>query len=170
MDFPSDICREKPHTKYWNDLTDSTESGEHARFTCLNTNPDLVDVTSSTDKSQTKTYKHIKSSGCVMLISQTWHAHKRKDTNLFEQKQQQEHIGRSNWTGEFHKNIFTKHMCFTVESGPRYTETRTKTTSRAIFGIHLHHYEKSKTKSRRKARIVFHQFQDVRSGMATCDP
>jgi hypothetical protein len=42
--------------KYWNDLTDSTESGEHARFTCLNTNPDLVDVTSSTEASQMKTF------------------------------------------------------------------------------------------------------------------
>ena len=70
--------------------------------------------------SQTNTYKHIKSSGCVMHISQTLHAHKRKDTNLFEQKQ--EHIGGSNRTGEFHLICITKHMCFTVESGPRYTE------------------------------------------------
>ena len=72
-----------------------------------------------------------------MHFSQTLHAHKRKDTNLFEQKQQQEHIGGSNRTGEFHKQIVTKHMCFTVDSGPRPTETRTKTTSRAIFGIPL---------------------------------
>ena len=115
--------------------------------------------------SQTNEYKDIKSSGSMMLISQTWHAHKRKDTKLFEQKQQQEHIGRSNWTSEFHKNIVTKHVCFTVESGPRYTETRTKTTSRAIFGIPLQKENSTKTKSRRKARIMFHQFQDVRSGL-----
>ena len=36
--------------------------------------------------SQTNEYKDIKSSGSIMLISQTWHAHKRKDTKLFEQK------------------------------------------------------------------------------------
>ena len=53
-----------------------------------------------------------------MLISQTWQAHERKDTKLSEQKQQQEHIGGSNRTGEFHKKIVTTHMCFTVESGP----------------------------------------------------
>ena len=100
-----------------------------------------------------------------MLISQTWQAHERKDTKLSEQKQQQEHIGGSNRTGEFHKNIVKKHMCFTVESGPRYTETRTKTTSRAIFGIPLQKYFRVKTKSRRKARILFHQFQDVHSGL-----
>ena len=101
-----------------------------------------------------------------MLVSQTWHAKERKDTKLFKQEQQQEHIGGSNRTGEFHKNIVTKHiMCFTVESGPCPTETRMKTTSREIFGIPLQTYEKSKTKSRRKARIIFHQFQDVRSGL-----
>ena len=88
--------------------------------------------------SQTNKYKDIKSSGSVMLMSQTWHhAHERKDTKLSEQEQQRQHIGGSNRTGEFHKNIVTKHMCFTVESGPRCTETRTKTTSRAIFGIPL---------------------------------
>jgi hypothetical protein len=42
--------------KYWNDLTDSTETGEGARFTCLNTNPDLVDVATSTEASQIKTF------------------------------------------------------------------------------------------------------------------
>ena len=109
--------------------------------------------------SQTNTYKHIKSSGCVMLISQTWQAHERKDTKLSEQKQQQEHIGGSNRTGEFHKQIVTTHMCFTVESGPGPTGTRTKTTSRAIFGIPLHTEFSIKTKSRRKATIFFHQFQ-----------
>ena len=72
--------------------------------------------------SQTNQCMDIKSSGSIMLISRTWHAHKRKDTKSFEQKQQQEHIGRSNWTGEFHKKIVAKHVCFTVESGPRPTE------------------------------------------------
>ena len=109
--------------------------------------------------SQTNEYKDIKSSGSVMFISPTWYAHKRKDTKLSDQKQQQEHIGGSNWTVEFHKNIVTKHMCFTVESGPRPTETRTKTTSRAIFGIPLQKKHSTKTKSRRKARIIFHKFQ-----------
>ena len=115
--------------------------------------------------SQTNEYKDIKSSGSIMLISQTWHAHKRKDTKFFEQKQQQEHIGGSNRAGEFHKNTMTKHMCFTVESGPRCTGTRTKTTSRAIFGIPLQKNNSTKTKSRGKASIFFHQFQDVRSGL-----
>ena len=73
--------------------------------------------------SQTNEYKDIKSSGSIMLISQTWHVHKRKDAKLSEQQQQQEHIGGSNRTSEFHKKIVTKHMCFTVESGPGPTET-----------------------------------------------
>ena len=105
--------------------------------------------------SQTNEYKDIKSSGSIMLISQTWHAHKRKDTKLFEQKQQQEHIGGSNRTGEFHKNIVTKHMCFTVESGPCPTETRTKTTSRAIFGIPLQTYEKVKNEKPQESEDIF---------------
>ena len=104
-----------------------------------------------------------------MLISQTLHAHKRKDTNLFEQKQQQEHIGGSNRTGEFHKKIVTKHMCFTVESGPCPTGARTRTPRRRLFVVKRIEFEKSKTKSRRKAIVTVRQFEDVRSGMAVRD-
>ena len=80
-----------------------------------------------------------------MLISQTWQAHERKDTKLSEQKQQQEHIGRANRTGEIHKKIVTTHMCFTVGSGPLPTETRTKTLQRRLFIVKRLQYEKSKT-------------------------
>ena len=73
-----------------------------------------------------------------MLISQTWHAHKRKDTKLSEQKQQQEHIGRSNRTGEFRKNIVTKHMCFTVESGPRPTVALNENAPMTIIRCKTH--------------------------------
>ena len=57
-------------------------------------------------------------------------------------------------------------MCFTVESGPGPTGTRTKTLRRRLFVVTRIEFEKSKTKSRRKAIVIFRQFQDVRSGMA----
>ena len=66
----------------------------------------------------------------------------------------------------FSKNIDTKHMCFTVESGPGPTGTRTKTLRRRLFVVKRIEFEKSKTKSRRKANVTFRQFEDVRSGMA----
>ena len=69
----------------------------------------------------------------------------------------------------FSKNIDTKHMCFTVESGPRPTGTRTKTLRRRLFVVKRIEFEKSKTKSRRKASVTFRQFEDVRSGMANRD-
>ena len=61
------------------------------------------------------------------------------------QKQQQEPIGRSNWTGEIQRTIVTKHMCFTVESGPVCTETQTETLRRQLFIVKRLQYEKSKT-------------------------
>ena len=69
----------------------------------------------------------------------------------------------------FSKNIATKHMCFTVESGPGPTGTRTKTLRRRLFVVKRIEFEKSKTKSRRKAIVTFRQFEDVRSGMANRD-
>ena len=69
----------------------------------------------------------------------------------------------------FSKNIDTKHMCFIVESGPHPTGTRTKTLRRRLFVVKRIEFEKSKTKSRRKANVIFHQFEDVRSGMAKRD-
>ena len=60
-------------------------------------------------------------------------------------------------------------MCFTVESGPRPTGTRTKTLRRRLFVVKRIEFEKSKTKSRRKAIVTFRQFEDVRSGMANRD-
>ena len=66
----------------------------------------------------------------------------------------------------FSKNIDTKHMCFTVESGPRPTGTRTRTLRRRLFVVKRIEFEKSKTKSRRKAIVTFRQFEDVRNGMA----
>ena len=60
-------------------------------------------------------------------------------------------------------------MCFTVESGPRPTGTRTKTLRRRLFVVKRIEFEKSKTKSRRKANVTFRQFEDVRSGMAVRD-
>ena len=89
--------------------------------------------------------------------------------NYSNRKQQEEYIGGSNRTSEFHKKIATKHMCFTVESGPRYAGTRTKTTSRAIFGKPLQKYFRVKTKSRRKARIFFHKFQTSAAVWAKAD-
>ena len=60
----------------------------------------------------------------------------------------------------------TKHMCFIVESGPGPAGTRTKTLRRRLFIVKGIEFEKSKTKSRRKAIVTFRQFEDVRSGMA----
>ena len=60
-------------------------------------------------------------------------------------------------------------MCFTVESGPRPTGTRTRTLRRRLFVVKRIEFEKSKTKSRRKAIVTFRQFEDVRSGMAVRD-
>jgi len=70
----------------------------------------------------------------------------------------------------FSKQIDTKHMCFTVESGPGPTGTRTKTLRRRLFVVKRIEFEKSKMKSTRKASVNFCPFEDVRSGMATCDP
>ena len=69
----------------------------------------------------------------------------------------------------FSKQIDTKHMSFTVESGPGPTGTRTKTLRRRLFVVKRIEFEKSKTKSRRKAIVTFRQFEDVRSGMAVRD-
>ena len=56
-------------------------------------------------------------------------------------------------------------MCVTVESGPGPTGTGTKTLRRRLFGVKRIEFEKSKTKSRRKAIVTCRQFEDVRSGM-----
>ena len=60
-------------------------------------------------------------------------------------------------------------MSFTVESGVCPTGARTKTLRRRLFVVKRIEFEKSKTKSRRKAIVTFRQFQDVRSGMAVTD-
>ena len=60
-------------------------------------------------------------------------------------------------------------MSFTVESGVGPTGTRMKTLRRRLFVVKRIEFEKSKTKSRRKAIVTFRQFQDVRSGMAVTD-
>ena len=57
-------------------------------------------------------------------------------------------------------------MSFTVESGPGPTGTRMKTLRQRLFVVKRIEFEKSKTKSRRKAIVTFRQFEDVRSGMA----
>ena len=75
-------------------------------------------------------------------------------------------LGPAGGPVRFSKQIDTKHMTFTVESGPRPTGTRTKTLRRRLFVVKRIEFEKSKTKSRRKANVTFRQFEDVRSGMA----
>ena len=60
-------------------------------------------------------------------------------------------------------------MCFTVESEVGCTGARTKTLRRRLFVVKRIEFEKSKTKSRRKAIATFRQFEDVRSGMAVRD-
>ena len=69
----------------------------------------------------------------------------------------------------FSKRIDTKHMSFTVESGPGPTGTRTKMLQRRLFVVKRIEFEMTKTKSRRKAIVTVRQFQDVRSGMAVTD-
>ena len=78
-------------------------------------------------------------------------------------------LGPAGGPVRFSKHIDTKHMCFTVESGPRPTGTRTKTLRRRLFVVKRIEFEKSKTKSRRKAIVTVRQFEDVRSGMAARD-
>ena len=75
-------------------------------------------------------------------------------------------LGPPGGTVRFSKKIDTKHMCFTVESGPRPTGTRTRTLRRRLFVVKRIEFEKSKTKIRRKANVFFRQFEDLRSGMA----
>ena len=60
-------------------------------------------------------------------------------------------------------------MCFTVESEVGHTGARTRTLRRRLFVVKRLNFEKSKTKSRRKANVFFCQFEDVRSGMAARD-
>ena len=78
-------------------------------------------------------------------------------------------LGPPGRLGRFSKKIDTKHMSFTVESGVCPTGAQTKTLRRRLFVVKRIEFEKSKTKSRRKAIVTFRQFQDVRSGMATHD-
>ena len=79
------------------------------------------------------------------------------------------HWGPPGGPVRFRKKIDTRHMCFTVESGPCPTGARTKTLRRRLFVVKRIEFEMTKTKSRRKANVTFRQFQDVRSGMANRD-
>ena len=102
-------------------------------------------------------------------IRREWRRYHARSPQLAHKSSKSNPLGPPGGLVRFSKNIDTTHMCFTVENGPRPTGTRTRTLRRRLFVVKRIEFEKSKTKSRRKANVTFRQFEDVRSRMVVRD-